>query len=139
MTRIFGLLVIFQLKHFLADYPLQVQWMLGKFRATGWVVPLLAHAAVHGAFTFIIALIYHQLWQVAVILGLFDLTIHFAMDRLKASPALLGRFKPLTAETFGTANRQLRWGNRLFWWSLGFDQMVHHLTDYLVIAYIVWE
>jgi len=30
------------------------------------------------------------------------------------------------------ARRRLR-GNTLFWWCLGFDQMIHHLTHYVCI------
>lgn len=29
--------------------------------------------------------------------------------------------------------------NTYFWWALGLDQMVHHLTHYVFIAMIVWR
>ena len=160
MKAIFILLVIYQLKHFLADYPLQGRYMLGKFLDRGWVKPLLAHVAVHGAMTFVIATLFLGLachpW---VILGVtfLDAGIHFAMDRLKAGKKYLGRFKPLTAEQYIKhastlepgprlyfikpeevleATKAIR-GNMFFWWSLGLDQMVHHLTHYACIWILI--
>lgn len=55
MKIVFALLIAFQVKHFLADYPLQNRYMLGKFK-DGWAFfwPLMAHAAVHGFGTFLI-------------------------------------------------------------------------------------
>ena len=41
---------------------------------------------------------------------------------VKASPKMLGRFKP---------------DNKYFWWSLGGDQMWHHLTHYLIIYLVI--
>jgi hypothetical protein len=48
----FLLLVFFQVKHFLADFPLQVEYMLKKTRA-GWefIVPLIVHCTVHAVLT----------------------------------------------------------------------------------------
>lgn len=50
------LVVAFKIKHFVADYPLQTPYMLGKFKARGWVRPLAAHAGVHAGLTAAIAL-----------------------------------------------------------------------------------
>lgn len=117
------LLFIFQIKHFLADYLFQGKYMLGKFKGgTEWILPLLAHASVHAAFTFVISFIFVQKLSTAFCLSVLDLVIHFLMDRIKASPNLLGRFKP---------------DSKYFWWALGFDQMVHHLTHYFIIIYLI--
>ena len=35
------LLIAFLVKHFLADFPLQTTYMLGKSKRAGWAVPLL--------------------------------------------------------------------------------------------------
>ena len=135
MTTIFTLLVIYQLKHFLADYPLQSnRYMLGKFRADwGFVLPLLAHVGVHATGTIAVAFAFGRPIPFAAALGLFDASVHFAMDRIKASPRWMGRWKPLTAAAYPTAtSAQLR-GNILFWNCLGFDQLVHHLTHYACV------
>ncbi len=149
------LLVLFQLKHFLADYPLQRPWMLGKFKeGWGFVPPLLAHVSVHGLLTYLIVRFWTGDVRMGFCLAALDMTIHFMMDRLKAGPRYMGRWKPLNAEQMARATKfawkrdipdlygplyvgrfygaQLR-GNTLFWWSLGLDQMVHHLTHYLII------
>lgn len=135
------LLVIYQIKHFVADYPLQGKYMLGKFQAyPKFILPLLAHAGVHAALTFAIAIFFKSV-EVAVAVALLDAGIHFVVDRIKASPEMLGRFKPLTKETYIAAvqsnDMEAIKGNTFFWWSLGWDQMMHHLTHYLIIWVLV--
>jgi hypothetical protein len=100
IANIFLLLVIFQIKHFLSDYPLQTQFMLGKSKEKLlWVAPLLAHTGVHGLFTLVISLFFAP-WYLSLLLALIDMTIHFFMDRIKAAPRLLGKFKVLSANEF---------------------------------------
>lgn len=166
MNTIFALLVIYQIKHYIADFPLQNSYMLGKFKYEGWALPLLAHVAVHGLFTFIISFgyivfkyqnrdvefMYPGILILCIIPALFDMTIHFIMDRIKASPNLLGRFKALSANEMNTLlsyiptlgkegvmknfSDKFR-SNTLFWHSLGIDQGVHHLTHYAIIYFLV--
>lgn len=121
MLFIFSLLILFQLKHFLADYPLQGKYMLGKFKDSGWVAPLSAHCGVHAFFTLCISLALVS-WEYAIALACFDFVVHFIMDRVKASPRLLGRYAPTESK---------------FWYALGFDQMVHHLTHYAIVAILI--
>lgn len=119
MVLVFVLLLLFQIKHFLADYPLQTNYMLGKANKSKWALPLAAHSSVHGGFTLLILLAFApSLWWLSIV----DMVAHFAMDRVKASPYILNRFKP---------------DNKYFWWCLGFDQLIHHCTHYLIIALIV--
>ena len=109
---------VFQVKHFVADYPLQIPYMLRKFRP-GWdfFIPLSAHCFVHSIFTVFIALYWNpSLWW----LGLLDFVAHFVMDRLKSGPKYLGRYNNMAQSAY--------------WISFGFDQMVHHLTH----IYIAW-
>ncbi|MEM7404474.1 MAG: DUF3307 domain-containing protein [Pseudomonadota bacterium] len=116
---VFGLLVTFQLKHFIADFPLQTSWMLNK-RLPGWsfVLPLAAHCAVHAGITLLIVLIVHPtLWWLALV----DFCVHFVMDRCKSAAHYLGRFNDPTRQSF--------------WNCFGFDQLVHHLTHY----FIIWQ
>lgn len=120
----FILLLIFQLKHFLADYPLQTKSMLGKFNQNGWVKPLSKHCAVHAFFTAFIVAVFTANIMLVVTLALFDFVVHFCMDRIKASPNIGGRWKPT---------------EKLFWIFVGTDQMVHHLTHYAIIACIVFS
>lgn len=154
------LLVLFQIKHFVCDYPLQNQYMLGKFKAgLGWILPLLAHTGVHAVATALIALCVKP--EIALQLALFDMVVHFIMDRIKASPKMLGQYKALDANSYpGVANMAVgnfmgitlsesdakdkqAWAvkrlkdNVYFWWALGLDQGVHHLTHYVIIWCLV--
>jgi hypothetical protein len=115
MKTIFALLAVYQVKHFLADYPLQRPYMLRKLNADGWVLPLMAHAGVHGAFTFAVSLFFVPA-GLALALALADAHAHFLIDRLKAN-----------------ASRGLSPAQPAFWCWLGADQMAHHLTHYSII------
>lgn len=129
---IFVLLVIFQIKHFVADYPLQTPYMLKKFLGgRDWIIPLACHAGVHALFTLLIALAVKP--EVAFLVAGIDFTLHFIMDRIKASPNMLGKYKALTAKDYMSSTPEQKKHNTYFWWSLGLDQSVHHLTHYLII------
>lgn len=136
----FALLVIYQIKHFLADFPLQTGYMLGKFKdGWGFLPPLLAHVGVHAVFTFVIVLFFTESIFLAFVLSVFDFTVHFFMDRIKAGSKYLGRYKPLTAKEYSSATKKQKQHNMFFWWSIGLDQMVHHLTHYAIIACVVMQ
>lgn len=160
---IFTLLVIYQIKHFLCDYPLQNKYMLGKFKpGNACVMPLAAHCSVHALATLLIALYFKP--DLALWLALLDFSAHFVMDMVKANQKLLGRFKALDASSYkiiaematdGTAaglpltlsgdsveqtksyGRERLRNNTYFWWALGLDQSVHHLTHYLIIYFLL--
>jgi hypothetical protein len=152
MLLVFVLLAIFQLKHFICDYPLQRSWILFKFHPhwKSWIPALAAHAAVHALFTFAIVffLFSWTTFDFALSLAAFDFAIHFIMDRIKAGPKLMGRWKPLTSNEYSMckdavaesgnamAKCKLR-DNGYFWYALGFDQMVHHFTHYAIIWMLV--
>tara|TARA_B100000029_G_scaffold417529_1_gene422202 strand:+ start:76 stop:471 length:396 start_codon:yes stop_codon:yes gene_type:complete len=113
------LLAVFQVKHYLADFPLQREYMLRKTLGDwSFVAPLSLHCGVHAGLTLAIVLyVEPSLWWLAI----FDFVSHFIMDRFKASPRFLGRYSDVT--------------KRSFWNCFGIDQMVHHLCSY----YIIWE
>lgn len=136
------LLLVFQAKHWLADYPLQGRYMLGKFKAwPGCLGPLAAHASVHGVMTTAISLaVAPSLWW----LGLVDALLHGVVDFVKANPRLGGRWSALSKAEMRNImhyeenvrrdqfTRQMR-SNTLFWWALGADQAAHHITHYALI------
>ena len=188
MMNIFVLLVMYQIKHFIADYPLQGKYMLGKFKP-GWdfLGPLSAHCGVHAWMTGMISAWYlgwnpyyeyrhDAFYGPWLILGLmvFDFVSHFCMDRIKAGPKWLGRFKPMSGPEYMSNHQKLESveplinaqqkldaydlsngaalkmllaekeecekkirHNAFFWWSLGLDQMWHHLTHYAIIAVLL--
>lgn len=121
MFELFTLLILFQLKHFICDYPLQTYYMLGKANRFKWALPLATHSSVHALGTFLIVLLFNP--AIAVYLALMDFILHFIVDRLKASPNYGGRFKIEQPQ---------------FWWALGVDQMTHHLINYVFIYLIIF-
>ena len=164
ITIYFILSIVFQVKHFVADYPLQNEYMLGKFKGGwDWVKPLAAHCGVHGLMTLAILTLLCQWlsWGMILFLSVLDMVIHFGMDRIKASPNLLGKYESLDKtcfkgvyafakgdfksmkvdDMFTDAEKQekIAWGqnrlkeNKYFWWSLGIDQGIHHLTHELIV------
>jgi hypothetical protein len=50
---------------------------------------------------------------------------------------MLGRFKPLTAETYGGATEEQVRSNKYYWVSLGFDQLVHNLVYCVIIWWVM--
>lgn len=106
-----GASVALLIKHFLADFLLQTDWMAaGKDRPKGWLLPLAAHAGVHGAMT---AALFLAVAPPLAWLGLADMLIHGAIDRLKS---------------ISTRRRALTPRQTAFWWLFGLDQSLHHLT-----------
>lgn len=138
--------VIFQVKHLAADYFWQTDWMLNKFKGgIGWILPLMSHCFVHAALTGVLAVVFFGPSKAYV--AIIDFVLHFAMDRIKASPNMLGRFKPLygadwlackenlkhsLAEPKAASQKKLD-SNKWFWRSLGIDQFVHHITHYYIL------
>lgn len=117
------LLVLLQIKHFLADFPFQTEYMLRKTAKDNWLFPLLSHAFAHGLGTAIVlTLILKPGMSIGSIylLGLLDLLCHFFIDLWKARFA---RY-PIS--------------DKRFWIALGFDQFLHQLT-YLLIAALVYS
>lgn len=130
LNTVFVLLVLFQTKHFICDFPLQGVYMLRKMDKEHWEVPLLAHTAVHSIGTLLIvlgSLLYYDvhlllLLQLGLGLACIDLVLHFLVDRIKASPNLGGKYKPTEPR---------------FWINLGLDQLTHHIINYAFIYVIV--
>lgn len=165
MGLIFLLLILFQIKHFMADYILQTPYMLQKFKGgREWILPLAAHAGVHALYTTSIAALVTSNPLFAVSCGFFDFAVHFTMDRIKASPNMLGKYKNIGPAEWAKVQEEAKgWSrneysqdsyiypcgvreearkrikhNTYFWYSLGLDQLVHHCTHYIIIAAIVY-
>ena len=126
ITKIIILLIAFQIKHYLCDFPLQTKYMLGKFKEKDWIKPLSAHCRMHTFFTLAIIIIYGFInpststW--VLLLAPFDFIMHFIMDRIKASPKIWGKYTP---------------DQQAFWNHIGIDQAFHHLTHYVIIFTLV--
>mgnify|MGYP001340263790 CR=1 FL=1 len=119
---VFFLIGLFQIKHYLADFPLQQEYMVKSKVKESWsfVVPLATHCFVHALITLSIILwVVPSLWW----LSLVDFALHFMMDRIKSGPKYLGRFNDQKSSAY--------------WNCFGFDQMVHHFTHYGIVYLLV--
>lgn len=100
-------------KHVLCDFLLQTRWMaMGKESPTGWAKPLLVHCCIHGAAATLCMLAFAPAFW---FLGLVDFAIHLSADRFKG---------------YCVATYRLTGKDTWFWWLLGIDQSIHHLTDF---------
>ena len=108
-----GWMLVLTTKHIIADFFLQTTWMaLGKDQKTGWAWPLLAHCLVHLAVSLaLILIIAPRFWFVAFI----DFAIHIVIDRAKG---------------FCVATLNVTPEQTWFWWLIGIDQALHHLTGF---------
>jgi hypothetical protein len=105
------------LKHYLADYILQVNWIArGKELREGWFAPFAVHVLIHAALTLSIALVIApRLWWLAGA----DLVAHAAIDRCKTLVARWGVW----------TTHQIQ-----FWWLSGLDQLLHQVTNVALAA-----
>jgi Protein of unknown function (DUF3307) len=106
-------MIILAIKHVMADFVLQTSWMAtGKDAKKGWALPLLVHCAIHGVLAIAILLVLApRLW----FLGLVDFVLHLIIDRAKG----------FCVATFNVT-QESHW----FWWLIGIDQALHHLTNF---------
>ncbi len=108
---ILAALIAFLFKHLIADFFLQTSWMAnGKEQPQGWLLPLTAHVAVHTVATALIFYVWAPayIWMAGV-----DFVVHFSIDRAKGVAT-----RALDADVTKT----------IFWWLIGIDQTLHHLT-----------
>jgi hypothetical protein len=118
MTVIIILLALFGIKHFIADFVLQFDFMLkdkGTYGAEGGK----DHAAMHAIGTWIILIFFTNMYS-AMLLAMLDGFIHYHIDWAKTN-----------------LSRGLTSADRKFWIWLGADQGLHYLTYILIIGIIV--
>lgn len=108
----------FIIKHTIADYFLQYSWMIkdkGTYGAWGGI----AHAKVHGLFTFWLLFSFSIPVVYAIMLALLDTFIHYHVDFVKSNVWKSKKLGPT---------------DQLYWITHGVDQMLHLLTYVLIIG-----
>lgn len=113
--------LLFALKHFVVDFPLQTSPYLYKNKGIYGHRGGLIHSGLHGLGTFLVLVPFVSIgWACA--LSFFDEVVHYHVDWAKVN-----------------INDRFGWGpttHSEFWILLGFDQLLHSLT-YIAIIYIV--
>ncbi len=115
-------LVLFQLKHFICDGPLQTKAMVDAKSIYGATLGL-THAGIHGLGTFVVFVISGFDVRLAAALALADFVLHYHIDFSKEN---IVKWQGWTVK------------DAPFWWALSADQMLHHLT-YLALAAIAFK
>jgi hypothetical protein len=118
MTVIVILLALFGIKHFVADFVLQFDYMLGQ-KGTYGAMGGVDHAGIHGGLTAAILLLFVGP-MTALLMGLLDMVLHYHIDWAKTN-----------------LSRGLSTSDRRFWIWLGADQGLHYLTYILIIGLLV--
>lgn len=114
MTELLILTLLF-IKHFLADFVWQTEKMViekGQYGKSGGIY----HSGIHAVLTGLILVAFVP-WHIALILAVADYVIHYHTDWAKMNIA-----KNLTPK------------DKMFWFWLGFDQLVHSLTYVGIVA-----
>lgn len=116
----FYILILFQIKHLLADFAFQSSYMvMGKgLKGCAFIKPLASHCLVHVVLSAPIIYLFlgsNFMW----LLGL-EFIIHFIIDRLKSGPRYGGRFS-------------MGQSPKMFWFLFGVDQLLHQLTYILFV------
>jgi len=117
-STVFSLLVLFGIKHFIADFLMQYPYMLrdkGIYGAEGGV----HHALTHASWTFLILIPFIHHANDLIALPLADFVLHYHIDYFKQK-----------------LNRGLTPADRKFWIWLGLDQALHYLTYVGIISYV---
>lgn len=116
-TALIVVLVLLQVKHAICDYPLQTLYQLQNKGTYGHPGGLL-HAGLHVIGTLPIFLVVTPtLWLGAAIL-LAEFVFHYHVDWAK------DKWVKVKGYTYTDAQ---------FWWAMGFDQLLHHLS-YIAMA-----
>jgi hypothetical protein len=118
-TTVFILLALFGVKHFVADFLMQYDYMLREksiYGATGGV----HHSLVHASFTFLILVFFCPNVNTIIALSFADFVLHYHIDYFKQQ-----------------VNRGLTSADRQFWIWLGADQALHYLTYIAIIAIVL--
>jgi len=107
-------------KHIIADYYMQYPWMFrhkGKYGHPGG----LAHAGLHGLFTYIV-LMYFAGPVVASVLALLDSAVHYHIDYIKNKAWAKANTNP---------------AEQMYWIIHGTDQLAHGMTYFLIVHLLV--
>lgn len=114
----FEVLLWLFVKHFICDFPLQASAWIYRNKGTYGHLGGLTHAAIHGVGS--LAVLFFWLGTNAWLYAAADMLIHYHIDWAKMN---VSKKLNLNADN-----------SQWFWILLGFDQLLHHLTYFLLVA-----
>jgi hypothetical protein len=116
-----AVLVVLQIKHFVCDYTLQTSYQLlnkGTYLHPGGLL----HSGLHALFTTAAFLAVPPTLALGLAIVAGEFLVHYHIDWAKEQVI-----------------RRMGWTaiQRQFWWAIGFDQFLHHLTYIGIAALLV--
>lgn len=106
------------IKHFVCDFPLQANPWMYRNKGTYGHLGGITHALIHGIGTFIV--LFFWIGSGAWIFALADAIAHYHIDWAKMN---ISKKLNLRADN-----------SEWFWILLGFDQLLHHITYFVIVA-----
>lgn len=116
-----AILVVLEIKHFICDYPFQTSRQLlnkGTYFHPGGIF----HSGLHAFFTMAAFLVATPTLALGITIVLGEFLLHYHIDWLK---------EQIIRRAGWTATQ------REFWWAIGADQLLHHLTYIAIGALLV--
>ena len=113
------LFLLFAVKHFVIDFPLQTRYQLSNKGTYGHPGGIL-HAGLHGIGTWACFAFFSGH---AAVYAIVDAVVHYHVDWAKAKVNSRFAWQPV--------------GHDQFWWLLGFDQFLHYLTYIALIGFFM--
>jgi hypothetical protein len=121
------ILVIFLLltAHLIGDFsPLSTPWMLRAKNTGQPLLPILAHASVHGALMMMVLIFFADI-KIVLVLVSFEIVTHFLIDLWKGKMNIW--FPKLKEPVF-----------YMHWTVFGMDQLLHQSVILLIVAYLFY-
>ncbi len=120
--EILALLLLFQIKHWYADF--KIQTYMQTVKKGVWLDPIgISHSLDHAVATLVVLMIFslmHPLGAGAIVLlALIEGVIHYAIDYIKVKYGCKDNTKPL------------------FWNQFGLDQLAHQVTYLAMVGYLL--
>lgn len=106
-------------KHFICDFPLQANPWLYRNKDNYMHPGGIVHAGLHGLGTLIVLAPF--IGGLAIQLAIFDMLVHYHIDWAKMNIGKRYDLQPNNSEHF--------------WILLGFDQLLHHVTYFMIIYF----
>jgi hypothetical protein len=136
VSQIFLILLMFEFKKLLCDYPIHPTFILKKFQSENYKA-FAFHSFVHSFFTFlIISIMTDADMGLSLTLSFFEYIVHFALSLWKSRSQLMARFRPLDLDEFLVADKKSKFHHRMYWGIFAVDRMIHQGL-YLLILYVL--
>jgi Protein of unknown function (DUF3307) len=115
----FEALFLLFIKHFICDFPLQANPWLYSNKGTYMHIGGIAHAGIHALGTLLVLAPF--VGSASVMYAAIDMLVHYHIDWAKMNISKRYDLQPNNSERF--------------WILLGFDQLLHHITYFVIIYY----